>query len=179
MLTHVATVRGRRVSVEPRTVVQHGVNADAVVLDLDDEWSGLARVTLVMSKGGLSTARTWEGEPLAIPWDLMEEPGPLHLTVVGRTGADVRVVTERMQAPPHVVPSGDLDGTHEPGDPALDEVQQAIEDARDAASEAREAAGRCRTISCGPGGPGSGGVAGDLYIDTQTGELYRLESNDG
>lgn len=140
MLVHLATVRGRRVSVEPRTVVQHGVNADAVVLDLDDEWSGLARVTLVMSKGGLSTARTWEGEPLAIPWDLMEEPGPLHLTVVGRTGADVRVVTERMQAPLHVVPSGDLDGTHEPGDPALDEVQQAIEDARDAASEAREAA---------------------------------------
>lgn len=179
MLVHEARVRGRRLTCRPREVVQHGVNSDAVRLDLDDEWSGLARVTLVMSKGGLSTAVSWDGEPLAIPWDLMEEPGPLHLTVVGRTGSDVRVVTARMQAPMQVVPSGDLDGTHEPGDPALDEVQQAIEDARDAASEAREAAGRCRTISCGPGGPGSGGVAGDLYIDTQTGELYRLESNDG
>lgn len=177
MLVHVATVRGRRVSVWPRPIVQHGVNSDAVALDLDDEWADLARVTLVMSKGGLSTATTWEGEPIAVPWDLMEEPGPLHLTVVGRSGSDVRVVTERMQAPPHVVPSGELDGTHEPGDPALDEVQQAIEDAREAAGEAREAAGRCRTISCGPGVPGSGGVAGDLYIDTETGELYRLESN--
>lgn len=140
MLVHVATVRGRRVSVWPRPIVQHGVNSDAVALDLDDEWADLARVTLVMSKGGLSTATTWEGEPIAIPWDLMEEPGPLHLTVVGRSGSDVRVVTERMQAPPHVVPSGELDGTHEPGDPALDEVQQAIEDAREAAGEAREAA---------------------------------------
>lgn len=140
VLVHLATVRGRRVSVEPRAIVQHGVNSDAVALDLDAEWDDLARVTLVMSKGGVSTASTWEGDPIAVPWDLMEEPGPLHLTVVGRSGSDVRVVTERMQAPPHVVPSGELDGTHEPGDPALDEVQQAIEDAREAAEAANAAA---------------------------------------
>lgn len=178
MLVHEARVRGREVSCAPREVVQHGVNSDAVALDLDAEWEGLARVTLVMSKGGLSTALAWAGEPVPVPYELMEEPGPLRLTVVGRSGSDVRVVTERMAMPLEVVPSGDLEGTYEPGDPELDEVQQAIEDARDAAAEAREAAGRCRTISCGPGEPGSGGVAGDLYIDTESGGLYRLEGQD-
>lgn len=177
MIVHEAMVRDRGLSCRPREVVQHGVNSDSVHLALDGEWASLARVTLVMSKGGLSTALPWRGEPLPIPYELMEEPGPLHLTVVGRTGDDVRVVTARMAMPLEVVPSGDLDGTYEPGDPALDEVQQAIEDARDAASEALEAAGRCRTISCGAGAPESGGVAGDLYIDTETGGLYRLESN--
>lgn len=140
MLVHEARVRGREVSCAPREVVQHGVNSDAIALDLDGEWSDLARVTLVMSKGGTSTALAWSGEPVPVPYELMEEPGPLRLTVVGRSGSDVRVVTERMAMPLEVVPSGDLDGTYEPGDPALDEVQQAIEDAREAAEAANAAA---------------------------------------
>lgn len=140
MLVHRARVRRREVACAPREVVQHGVNSDAVELDLDGEWSGLARVTLVMSGEAGSYAYPWEGTPVPVPWELMEGTGPLLLTVVGRTGADVRVVTERMAMPLQVVPSGELDGTYEPGDPALDEVQQAIEDAREAASEAREAA---------------------------------------
>lgn len=140
MLVHQARVRRREVSCSPREVVQHGVNADAVSLDLDAEWEGLARVTLVMAGEAGSYALPWEGAPVPVPWELMESPGPLRLTVVGRTGADVRVVTERMALPLQVVPSGDLGGDLEPGDPALDEVQQAIEDAREAAEEARDAA---------------------------------------
>ena len=179
MLVHTATVRARAVSAEPRRVVQRGVNADAVRLDLDAEWGALERVTLVLSKGGASTALPWEGEPLPVPYELMEEPGPLYLTVVGRSGADVRVVTERMDRPLQVVESGDVDGTYEPGDPALDEVQAAIADARGAAAEAREAAGRCTAISIGDGPPAGGGVAGDLYIDRATYDLYRLEQGHG
>lgn len=177
MILHTATVRCRTLECEPRAVVQHGVNSDAVALDLDAEWGGAERVSLVLAKGGRATSLAWVGEPLRIPYELMEDTGPLYLTVVGRTGSDVRVVTRRMSMPLEVVEAGEVDGDYEPGAPVLDEVQQAIADAEGAASEAREAAARCRTISCGKGGPEGGGVAGDLYIDSDSGNLYRLESN--
>lgn len=179
MLEHVATVRAREISCEPRSIVQHGVNSDSVRLSLDGEWASLERVTLVMSKGGLSTAVPYEGDPVPVPFELMEEVGPLYLTVVGRSGDDVRVVTERMALPCAVVESGAVDGTYEPGDPVLDEVQAAIADARDAAGEAREAAARCNTITLGAGPPESGGVVGDLYIDSDDYRLYRLEDTNG
>ena len=177
MIVHTATVRGRCLACEPRAVVQHGVNADAIDLDLDGEWADLARVSVVLSRDGTSTALPWRGEPVAIPYELMEEPGALRLSVVGRTGADLRIVTRAMAMPLEVVEGGAVDGSYEPGDPVLDEVQQVIEDAEGAAEAAREAAARCRTISCGSGVPGGGGVAGDLYIDSETGKLYRLESD--
>ena len=144
MLIHHAKVSGRKIAVEPRRVVQHGVNADAVSLELDGEWGALDRVTLVFSALGESAAVPFSGDPVPIPFELMESVGDIGLTVVGRSGADTRVVTERMAMPLRVVPSGDVDGTYEPGDPALDEVQQAIEDARDAAGDARDAAEECR-----------------------------------
>ena len=175
MLVHTATVRGRAVSAEPRRVVQRGVNSDAVSLDLDEELEAMDRVTLVLTKGGASTALPWAGEPLPVPYEIMEEPGPIYLTVVGRTGEDVRVVTERMASPLVVVESGEVDGTYEPGDPALDEVQRAIADAREAAVRADEAAERASSlpsISCGGGAPSLGGVRGDLYIDSEGGALW-------
>lgn len=141
MLVHTARVARRRIEVDERRVVQHGVNADAVLLDLDGEWDGLERVTLVISgPDGRSSALPYGGTAVPIPFELMEDAGEMRLTVVGRSGSSVRVVTEEMPIPMVVVPSGGMDGTYEPGDPALDEVQQAIEDARQAAGEARAAA---------------------------------------
>lgn len=179
MLVHTAEVRGRRISVRPREVVQHGVNSDAVALDADAEWDGFDRVTVVMSKGGASTAIPYAGEPVPIPFELMEEPGAIYLTAIGRTGSDVRVVTARMPLPLTVVESGSVDGSYEPGDPALDEVQQAIEDARAAAGradEAAERAGSLPSISCGEGDPSLGNNEGDLYIDSGSGALWKYES---
>lgn len=181
MLVHTARVEARAVSCDPRTVVQNGVNSDAIALDLDGEWSSFERVSLVMSKGGASTSVPWLGEPIPVPYEAMEDVGELFLTVIGRSGDDVRVVTRRMSAPLVVVESGDIERSYEPGDPALDEVQQAIKDAEDAAADANAAAEQARalpSISCGDGPPSLGRNRGDLYIDSKDGILYEFSEGE-
>ena len=182
LLVHDVTVRDRTLHATPLDVVQHGVNADSIRLILDAEYSGADTVTLVLSQRSRSTAIPWRGDPIPIPGDLMEEPGYIRLTVIGRTADGARVVTRRMTSPLTVVESGPIDGTYEPGDPALDEVERlivdanvAINDANAAAERADEAAARCNTISVGEGGPQLGGRLNDLYVDASTGELFRYE----
>lgn len=182
LLVHDVTVRDRTLHATPLDVVQHGVNADSIRLILDAEYSAADTVTLVLSQRSRSTAIPWRGDPIPIPGDLMEEPGYIRLTVIGRTADGARVVTRRMTSPLTVVESGPIDGTYEPGDPALDEVEQlivdanvAINDANAAAERADEAAARCNTISVGEGGPQLGGRLNDLYVDATSGELFRYE----
>ena len=182
MLVHTARVEARAISCEPRAVVQNGVNSDAILLDLDREWESFDRISLVVSKDGASTAIPYLGEPVPVPYEAMRDEGEIFLSVIGRKGNDVRVVTRRMSAPLQVVPSGDVDGTYEPGDPALDEVQQAIkdaEDAADAANAAAERAGTLPTIACGSGAPTLGRNRGDLYIDYGDGTLYEYQDAEG
>lgn len=182
LLVHDVTVRDRTLHATPLDVVQHGVNADAIRLILDAEYLCADTVTLVLSQRSRSTAIPWRGDPIPIPMDLMEEPGYIRLTVIGRTADDVRFVTRKMTEPLIVVESGPIDGTYEPGDPALDEVEQlivdanvAINNANDAAERANDSADRCNTISVGEGEPQLGGKLNDLYVDASTGELFRYE----
>lgn len=180
MLVHEVRVRCRRIEAEPREVVQHGVMSDALQLDLDGEWGEMERVSVVLAKGGESTALAYTGDPVQIPYELMEDPGPMYVTVIGRSG-EARVVTERMTSPLSVVESGSVDGGHEPGDPVLDEVQQAISNAVEAAERADAAADRAGslpTISCGSGDPAVGSNAGDLYIDSESGSLWEFVEGD-
>ena len=182
MLVHIARVEARAISCEPRAVVQNGVNSDAIALDLDCEWESFDRVSLVVSKDGASTAIPWLGDPVPIPYEAMQDEGEIFLSVIGRKGDDVRVVTRRMSAPLQVVASGTIDGTYEPGDPALDEVQQAIKNAEDAAGEAKDAAAQARSlpsIACGNGAPTLGRNRGDLYIDYGDGTLYEYQDAKG
>lgn len=179
MLVHEAVVRDRAITCEERDVVQHGINSDAVSLSLDGEWDQFERITLVMTNEGRSTPYTYSGEPIHIPADFMETPGSdIHLSVVGRIGQDVRVVTQRMAMPLRVVESGRVDGIYEPGDPELDEVQQAIDDANAAAKRADAAADRAEsaaTISMGNGAPSVRQNEGSIYIDADSGDLWKYE----
>lgn len=120
VLVHRAVVKMRSVQVEPRGVVQHGIEADAVELELDDEWAELSDIRIVFSggTGGSSAVVPYSGEQVSVPRRLMEEAGPLYLTVVGTSSDGRRVVTRRMARPMQVVPSGDIDGSVLPDDPS-------------------------------------------------------------
>lgn len=116
-MDHRVSVRDRTVTIErKRWLVQNGIGADYLVLDLDEEFSSMesVTVTLVSSSAASPAVMTYTGEPIRIPERILERQGMLRVTVTGYTGDDVRVVTRSMRDEEAVaiVPSGEL-GTAE------------------------------------------------------------------
>ena len=148
MLIHYMTVKERVIKADPITVVQHGINSDAVDLILDKEWQTVNNISVVITwlatkaldSAAKSASFPWRGEPISIPYEAMENIGGIWCSVVGRTDAEKRIVTQMMGRPLQVVASGELMGDFTPGEPTLDEVRQAIQDAIDAAAKAEESA---------------------------------------
>lgn len=195
MIDHIATVRARRLSWDVREVVRGGRGSDRVVLDLDAEWAALDRVQAVLACGGATVRVMPNGGSFTIPSQMIAATGPLRMCLVGYKGGEQRIVTQREERPLAVVECGQTGGS----DPApeqpdlwaqlMAEVGAAAKDARDAAREVREAAERGdfdgpagppgprgSGISAGAHGPGGmgGSVVGDLYVNSETGELFEL-----
>lgn len=190
---HTLVVRDHRISCCDREMVQHGMGHDAISLDLDAEWDGLT-ITVVVGECDAAYDAVWQGEPWVLPAVSLFEAGWLPVTVVGRddSGA-VRVVTERCDRLLRVVPSGCVDGSVPPEDAPdiLHELLGAAEDARDAADAADAAAEsaqqwaeraqnvvnvkRATQVTVGEGMPKVGGIAGDSYIDYESGNLWEFE----
>lgn len=190
---HTLVVRDHRISCCDREMVQHGMGHDAISLDLDAEWDGLT-ITVVVGECDAAYDAVWQGEPWVLPAVSLFEAGWLPVTVVGRddTGT-VRVVTERCDRLLRVVASGCVDGSVPPEDAPdiLHELLGAAEDARDAADAADAAAEsaqqwaeraqnvvnvkRATQVSVGEGMPKVGGIAGDSYIDYESGNLWEFE----
>lgn len=177
MLIHDCVIRDRTITASPRLIVQNGVNSDTLRLIPDEEYSR-GSLTLVIARDGRSTAIPWLGTPIPVPFDMLQEPGEIRLTAICRPDDDTRIVTRRMESPMLVVRSGELNGSYEPGDPALDEVQQAIADANAAAERADQAAERCTAIILTDGRPSVFGKANDLAINTTDGTLWRYENTE-
>lgn len=177
MLIHDCVIRDRTITASPRLIVQNGVNSDALRLTPDEEYSH-GTVTLVIARDGRSTAIPWLGTPIPVPGDMLQEPGEIRLTAICRPDDGTRIVTRRMETPLLVVRSGDLTGSYESGDPALDEVEQAVADAREATRAALDAAARCNTIILTDGRPAAGGKANDLAISASDGTLWRYEETE-
>ena len=190
---HTLVVRDHRISCCDREMVQHGMGHDAIQLDLDAEWDGLT-VTIVVGGCDAAYDAVWQGEPWVLPAASLFEAGWLPVTVVGRDDAGtVRVVTERCDRLLRVVASGCVDGSVPPEDAPdiLHELLGAAEDARDAADAADAAAEsaqqwaeraqnivnvkRATQVSVGEGMPKVGGIAGDSYIDYESGNLWEFE----
>lgn len=51
---HTATVRDRRIHWNNREIVQHGINSDAIKLDLDPEFSGLDRIEVWLTTDAIA-----------------------------------------------------------------------------------------------------------------------------
>ena len=190
---HTLVVRDHRISCCDREMVQHGMGHDAIQLDLDAEWDGLT-VTIVVGGCDAAYDAVWQGEPWVLPAASLFEAGWLPVTVVGRDDSGtVRVVTERCDRLLRVVASGCVDGSVPPEDAPdiLHELLGAAEDARDAADAADAAAEsaqqwaeraqnvvnvkRATQVSVGEGMPKVGGIAGDSYIDYESGNLWEFE----
>ena len=191
--THVLTVRNHRISCCDHVLVQHGMGHDALSLDLDAEWDGLS-IKLVIGGCGDAYDAIYSGEPVTVPSSSLAEPGWLPVSVVGYGGdGTVRVTTERCDHLLRVVESGCVDGSVPPEDAPdiLHELLGAAEDARDAADAADAAAEsaqqwaeraqnvvnvkRATQVSVGEGMPKVGGIAGDSYIDYESGNLWEFE----
>lgn len=190
---HTLTVRSHRVSCDSPTLVQHGMGHDAIALDLDAEWDGLS-TRLVLGPCGSAYDVLYEDAPVVVPAATLAEAGWLPVSVVGY-GEDgtVRVTTERCDHLLRVVESGCVDGSVPPEDAPdiLHELLGAAEDAREAADAADAAAEsaqqwaeraqnvvnvkRATQVSVGEGMPKVGGIAGDSYIDYESGNLWEFE----
>lgn len=190
---HTLVVRDHRISCCDREMVQHGMGHDAISLDLDAEWDGLT-ITVVVGECDAAYDAVWQGEPWVLPAVSLFEAGWLPVTVVGRDDSGtVRVVTERCDRLLRVVASGCVDGSVPPEDAPdiLNELLGAAEDAREAADGADAAAEsaqqwaeraqnvvnvkRATQVSVGEGMPKVGGIAGDSYIDYESGNLWEFE----
>lgn len=145
MQVHTAQVRGRRIAWDVREVVQHGLNADAVVLDLDAEWRECDRIQAVLAGAGEPVRILVEGGGFNLPSALMERTGPVRMCLIGYVGESARIVTAKEAAPLTVVESGEMGGTDPtPEQPDLwatlmEEVRKATEGAKTAAQSATRA----------------------------------------
>lgn len=190
---HTLVVRGHRISCCDTEMVQHGMGHDAIQLDLDAEWDGLA-VTIVAGECDAAYDFVWEGDPWVLPAAALFEAGWLPVSVVGRDASGtVRVVTERCDRLLRVVPSGCVDGSVPPEDApdiltglldAGQAARDAADEAGDASEEARQWAERAQhvvdvkratQVSVGEGMPKVGGIVGDSYIDYESGNLWEFE----
>lgn len=145
MQTHIASVRSRRIAWDVREVVQHGLNADAVVLDLDAEWRECDRIQAVLAGAGEPVRILVEGGGFNLPSALMERTGPVRMCLIGYVGESARIVTAKEAKPLTVVESGEMGGA----DPApeqpdlwatlMEEVRKATEGAKTAAQSATRA----------------------------------------
>ena len=66
MINHTITVRNRRIKVDTPRLIQGCTGSDAIILDLDDEWTGLDEILVSIGSGDSRQDATWDGEPMVI-----------------------------------------------------------------------------------------------------------------
>lgn len=203
-MVHVVSVKNRNMQITKNPViVEDGQMVNLLVFEFDAEWDGMS-VDFFLSDGKSEAYRFhYEGEPYAIPTQLISEPGVLQVGVIGYIGADVRLTVAKMLTPFAVITQS-VHGEQEPPEPiediygqisgALDDIKgltndanEAISGALDAASKANDAAeealkaaetaalaSRGTQVSVTDGRPTIGGIEGDSAIDSKTGTLWEF-----
>lgn len=83
MINHTITVRNRRIKVDIPRLIQGCDGSDAIILDLDDEWTGLDEILVSIGSGDSRQDAIWDGEPMVI--EHVDFPiGYLPVSVTGR-----------------------------------------------------------------------------------------------
>ena len=66
MINHIITVRNRRIKVDTPRLIQGCTGSDSIILDLDDEWTGLDEILISIGSGDSRQVAIWDGEPMVI-----------------------------------------------------------------------------------------------------------------
>ena len=140
MRTHTLRVRGRTVECDDLALVQGTVEADAVRLELDEEWTGLAVTVAFVSDSERRTPAKNHDGTYTVPWECLTKTGAVRAVVEGR-GTNGEVMKHaRMERSFRVLASDEAQDAPESGEPTKTEWMQLAEDARAAANAANDAA---------------------------------------
>ena len=141
-MRHTVRIVAREIRVpHNERIVSKNVGADAIDLTFDDEWRECTSKVAVFKNGADEFRAAVSGDLVQIPWEVLDHPGELHLSLVGYVGEKKRIVTEKMTRPFKVLAAGSLAGDS-PSDPTPDAVQVLLNRVGDAAETAESAASR-------------------------------------
>lgn len=173
MRIHTLRVRGRVVECDDLTLVQGTVEADAVRLELDEEWAGLAVTVAFAADGEKRTPVKNPDGTYTIPWECMTKAGAVRAIVEGQ-GTNGEVLKHaRMERPFRVLASDAAQDAPATGEPTKTELMQLAEEAKAAAKTANDtAADVLRRAEAGEfdGAPGPQGERGKNGAKGEPGE---------
>lgn len=138
MINHVLTVRGRKASVTPRTLVQGTVGQDALTLDLDSEWNGL-NVTVTFVAATTEITPVLNANVCEIPHEVLGDSGEVDVFVLGTR--DGKAMRHASLAHKMVVKKSNMSDGSTSADPSISAYRQAYDDAVKATEAANSAAG--------------------------------------
>lgn len=138
MVNHVLTVRGRKASVTPRTLVQGTVGQDTLTLDLDSEWNGL-NVTATFVAATTEVTPVLNANMCEIPHEVLVDSGDVDVFVLGTR--DGKAMRHASLAHKMVVKKSNMSDGSTTADPSISAYRQAYDDAVKATEAANSAAG--------------------------------------
>lgn len=138
MVNHVLTVRGRKASVTPRTLVQGTVGQDTLTLDLDSEWNGL-NVTVTFVAATTEVTPVLNANVCDIPHEVLADSGEVDVFVLGTR--DGKAMRHASLAHKMVVKKSNMSDGSTTADPSISAYRQAYDDAVKATEAANSAAG--------------------------------------
>lgn len=138
MVNHVLTVRGRKASVTPRTLVQGTVGQDTLTLDLDSEWNGL-NVTVTFVAATTEITPVLNANVCDIPHEVLVDSGEVDVFVLGTR--DGKAMRHASLAHKMVVKKSNMSDGSTSADPSISTYRQAYDDAVKATEAANSAAG--------------------------------------
>ena len=138
MVNHVLTVRGRKASVTPRTLVQGTVGQDTLTLDLDSEWNGL-NVTVTFVAATTEVTPVLNANMCEIPHEVLVDSGEVDVFVLGTR--DGKAMRHASLAHKMVVKKSNMSDGSTTADPSISAYRQAYDDAVKATEAANRAAG--------------------------------------
>ena len=138
MVNHVLTVRGRKASVTPRTLVQGTVGQDTLTLDLDSEWNGL-NVTVTFVAATTEVTPVLNANMCEIPHEVLVDSGEVDVFVLGTR--DGKAMRHASLAHKMVVKKSNMSDGSTTSDPSISAYRQAYDDAVKATEAANSAAG--------------------------------------
>ena len=138
MVNHVLTVRGRKASVTPRTLVQGTVGQDTLTLDLDSEWNGL-NVTVTFVAATTEVTPVLNANMCEIPHEVLVDSGEVDVFVLGTR--DGKAMRHASLAHNMVVKKSNMSDGSTTSDPSISAYRQAYDDAVKSTEAANSAAG--------------------------------------
>ena len=97
MINHTITVRNRRIKVDTPRLIQGCTGSDAIILDLDDEWTGLDEILVSIGSGDSRQDAIWDGNPWSSNISIFR-------SAISRSRSPAEPRTEADPSPRHVRP---------------------------------------------------------------------------